>query len=382
MSALRAGARRAALALLALLVALVSAELFVRWRWADEVDQARLEAQEEATRITPFVRPSLDRALGFELVPGARLVWHKTSVRIATDEPRRTGRAPELLSPEALRLAVLGDSTAFGWGVEFEESYPELVRAGLEARLSRPVVLRNWATPGFNCRQNRITYEQRVRAWRPHVLIVHYDHNDTAPNEGPSAKRLAPEFGDNPLHSALLKWLLRRRASQELTDELSRSTDGNRLIQGFRYAGPEYEVALAELAELARLARADGLVPLLLVFNAGLVREEASAPAWPRDEAESAWLAGDRRASARLMRSVGFRELLHVPLAARAGAMGYAVLDTYAPAQELMRARGWDSLRPLWLSKQDNHPGREGQAFLARLLLAAMEERGLLSAPR
>lgn len=377
MSPTSARARRVGVAALTLLASLLAAELCVRLRFADEVDAARLQAREEATRITPFVRRSLDPELGFELAPGVELEWHGTHVRIHPEEPRRIERGPEPAEEGALRLAVIGDSTAFGWGVEVAQSYAELVRAGLEARSGRRVVLRNWATPGFNSRQNRVTYRDQVRAWRPEILLVHYDHNDTAPNEGPATRGLAPAFGDNPLHSALLKLLRRRLEARALEDASSGPGAGeNELLMGFRTAGPEYEQGLAELAELGRAARADGLVPLLLVFNAGLVREDAGAPAWPRTEAERARLeAADRRAFARLARSVGFRELLHAPLAARAAAMGFEVLDTYAPAQERMRMRGWDSLRPLWLSREDNHPGPEGHAFLAELVLAALAAR-------
>jgi hypothetical protein len=138
---------------------------------------------------------------------------------------------------------------------------------------------------------------------------------------------------------------------------------------GYRVAGPEYDEHLEELRLLAELARADGLEPVLFFFDAGLTRESATESSEsegpPAPDAE-------RRRNIRQMRSLGAYRLLHAPLDARASALGFHVVDTYAAAQELIRARGWDSLRPLWLSKEDNHPNAEGHAFLARILYEAL----------
>jgi lysophospholipase L1-like esterase len=370
----RRGSKRFFLAGLSAAAALAGAEWFVRARGLNDADTTP-EAELHTPLVQAYMRPSADPELGFELQPGVDISWRHTRVRIHPRESRRVAPAAEDEDPLTLRLGVLGDSTAFGWGVEFEASYPERVRRALAERTGRCVVLRNFATPGFNSRQNRRTFETRVREWRPELLIVHYDHNDTAPNARPEADELTSVYGDNVLGSALLELVLQRLRAHELVARSTRATEVNPTILGFRYSGPEYERSLAELAELARQAREVGIVPLLLVFNAGLVLERADVP-WPSDPAELARLqAADARAFAQLARSIGFRKLLHEPLEARAAATGFEVLDTYAPAQARMQAHGWQSLRPLWLSKTDNHPNPEGHAFLAELVNAALFTR-------
>jgi hypothetical protein len=347
-------------------------ELLARTLLREAADPGQGPDEFDTPLVDVYMRRSADPELGFELRPGADATWRHTRVRIHASECRRIA-LEERHESSALRLAVIGDSTAFGWGVEYAESYPELVRRALEEHTARPVELLNFATPGFNCRQNRRTYELRARAARPELLIVHYDPNDSAPNAGPAA---GPALGDDLFGSALLGLLRRRWSGRELLESSASPLQANPMILGFRYAGPEYEEALSELAELGRRARADGMTPLLMVFNAGLVREDPLAGVWPSDPHELERLQrADPRAFARRARSLGFRTLLHEPVAARARAAGFEVVDIYAPAQARMSERDWQSLRPLWLSKSDNHPNAEGHRFLAELVSQAFISR-------
>ena len=371
--------KRILVALVTLAVALFGAEVFVRLRFADEVDTERLRASRERVHLAAFTRPSRDPGVGFELDPGVDVEWNGTRVRVHPREPRRVPPGWEEADDavgageRAIRLAVVGDSTPFGWGVAYDEGYCARLRRLLEESSGRPVELRNYATPGYNSRQNRLAYERHARAWKPHVLLVHYDPNDAAPNpEDPG--RMAPEFGDNPLHSALWKLLRRRvRRAAELEDDTTdpAAAEPDQLFFGFRVAGPDYDRHLEELRLLGEAAGEDGAAALVLVFNAGLVRAEPDAGAAP--EAVAGAAPGGRLT--RRQRDEGFRRLIHEPLRRRLPTFGYEVLDLYGPAQELMRERGWDTLRPLWLSKEDNHPSARGHAFLAALVHEALTTR-------
>ena len=87
--------------------------------------------------------------------------------------------------PGELRVAMLGGSTVFGYGVAWNESIPAFLQTKLEARLNRPVTVINL---GFN--------NEGAYAFRPNLedfeyldydLIVLYEgYNDLPGDEGPN----------------------------------------------------------------------------------------------------------------------------------------------------------------------------------------------------
>lgn len=108
-------------------------------------------------------------------------------------------------------MAALGDSTAFGWGVEYEASFPEIFRQRMEALSGKSIELRNYAVPAYNSEQESRLFTQRVlRSYSPNLLILSYDHNDPEPAVGTFLGAAPPEYGDNPLHSTLGKYVLRK----------------------------------------------------------------------------------------------------------------------------------------------------------------------------
>jgi len=348
-------------------LALGGAELWVRWRHAAEVDTAQLRQVAERVGIAAFTRASALPELLYELRPGTRMTWLGVPLAIDADEPRRVAEdsgdeAEDAAGDEAedaVRIALLGDSTAFGWGVRYAESYGEQLRRRLEAASGRRVVLRNYAVPGYNSHHNRVTLAERVLPWRPDLVLLHYDHNDADPIQSEPHGYMEPEFGDNALGSALLKFVRRRlHAWRHATFTSSAGDDPEnpeRFLHAYRYAGPQYERSLEELQRLHDLAAARDIPVLVLIFNAWLraTGDPASDP-WYR--------------------------LLHAPLMERLTGMGFAVVDLYGPAQLLMRERGWSDLRPLWRSPADPHPRPAGHRFLAQVLERAIAAQPHLAA--
>jgi lysophospholipase L1-like esterase len=354
-AALRGWPSRGLLLLASVGVALAAAELLVRAFYADETRTERLREVAERVAIAAFTRESDVPGLLYELRPGTRMEWLGVPLVIDPEEPRRVAEEPLAEPPDALRIALLGDSTAFGWGVRYADSYGELLRRRLEETSGRPVVLRNYAVPGYNSHHNRVTLAERVLPWKPHLVLLHYDHNDADPIQSEPHGYMEPEFGDNALHSALLKLLRRRLYAWRhagLTSSASQDPGNpDRFLYAYRYAGPQYDRSLEELRQLHDLAAAHGIPVLVLIFNAWLraTQDPASDP-WYR--------------------------LLHAPLMQRLTRMGFAVVDLYGPAQILMAERGWSDLRPLWLSPSDPHPRPAGHRFLAEVL-----ERGIAAQP-
>jgi lysophospholipase L1-like esterase len=80
-------------------------------------------------------------------------------------------------SPEAppgvMRLAVLGDSFAFGWGVGDEETYPALLEQALELRLApRRFEVLNAGFPGTCLGEKAAWYELGVKRFAPRIVVL------------------------------------------------------------------------------------------------------------------------------------------------------------------------------------------------------------------
>lgn len=311
-------------------------------------DADTLAAQPRADKLGRYRQRSSDDELYYELRPDLDITI--VGVRMRTDA--RGLRMPLDPAPaaaeDALDLCVLGDSTSFGWRVDWEQSYPSQVADGLQRAWARPVRLTNRSVPGYNSEQQLRLLRARVLADPPDLLLWHVDHNDAnATLESYQAVVLAPEFGDNALHSALVKTLRRTLRAGELSERLHEQQPHERL-GGYVTGGPLWERHVAALEQGARELRAAGVPALFVLFDCNV---------WFGDE------------SAEHVRR------LHEPLLARLAAAGVDVLDLYPLLQDAARQRGWTDLTPVWLATDDPHPDAQGHALLAEPVSAALQRR-------
>jgi lysophospholipase L1-like esterase len=88
-----------------------------------------------------------------------------------TDEEGRARHDPGLL-----RVAVVGNSMTYGTSVPVESTWPQVLERELEAELERrgdprDVLVMNFAVQGYTFEQMARIYDDRIRAWRPDVLV-------------------------------------------------------------------------------------------------------------------------------------------------------------------------------------------------------------------
>jgi hypothetical protein len=96
---------------------------------------------------------------------------------ISTDAERHRVQAGPSPAADALRVAILGDSVAFGAGVDDHETFASL----LAAREGWAVA--NLAVPGWGTDQSLLRYEREGRRWRPSVVVLNVClANDLADN--------------------------------------------------------------------------------------------------------------------------------------------------------------------------------------------------------
>jgi tetratricopeptide (TPR) repeat protein len=340
---------RAALLVASLAVSLLAAEGVVRWQYGDALDTDALRRQVRQGYIGNLVRQVDDPDLVYELRPALREEWRSVVVATSSDGARRLPTLPAPADAAALRIAVIGDSTAFGWGVFAESAYAEVFGELLGGTLGAAVEIRNFSVPGYSTHQELACFKQKVASEKADLIVLHYDHNDPEPYDTVAPDFPPPEYGDNVLRSALVKLALRgahramkrRRALLDWTHE-DRFLE---VVPGVRYrvGGADYEAHLAELAELGRHAGALGIPIVAVIWESHLPAANA-----PRETAY-------------------YRQVI-APLARHLERSGFRVPPTYDLYQEFMRENGWVDLQPLWMGESDPHPTPRGHAQLASWL--------------
>ena len=327
---------------------LLPLEGFVRVVFFKEVDAASLRAKPPPASVVPFVRRVPDPELLYALAPGARVLgWDQVRVEVDVSDCCRVVPGRRADDGNGTRIAILGDSTPFAWKLPFEQSYGERLRPLLERSLPGPVLIRNFAVPGYNSQQNRVVLRDKALPWGADLVVLHYDHNDSEPVDDARAAYMSAEYGDNILHSMLLK-LLRRRLRglgpvRRTVVVLDDPANPERLLGDYRYAGPQFEHHMREMKAVAELASASGVPVIVFIWNP--------------------WLKSAADADAD-----SFYALLHKPIGERLKGMGLRVADSYGLYQGYMSREKRGDLRPLWVSAEDAHPNAEGHRLVARYL--------------
>ena len=151
--------------------------------------------------------PSDVPGLKYGLTPGATLeVSGSYTVSINSDGMRDEEVLPRD-TPGLFRVAVLGDSIAFGWKVESDQIMTERLEARLSAAPEaegRVVEVLNFGVSGYSTRDEAILFAERVAGFEPDAVVVAYCMND--PESGP-AQPLPRHFSRVALwqHSQLLR---------------------------------------------------------------------------------------------------------------------------------------------------------------------------------
>jgi lysophospholipase L1-like esterase len=157
-------------------VALAGIEAFVRFS-----DLLGISYYEESRRY--FLEKVPDSALVYRLrenlddtFQGARVQTNSIGLRDGPIVARQPGE---------LRILVLGDSVAFGWGVRNEDIFPRRLEVDLTRDLARPVRVINSGVGGYNTEQELAFLKLRGPEIAPDLVLLLYVDNDIEINEGP-----------------------------------------------------------------------------------------------------------------------------------------------------------------------------------------------------
>lgn len=216
------------------------------------------EADRGAFSLMGLVEPSEFDDIVYELKPKLDGTFRGRPVRtnaFGMRGPDTTLRKP----PHTFRIAGLGDSHMFGWGVAQDETYMHLLDERLRASAApggRRIELLNFAVPGYNTVMEVATYEHRAMAFQPDLVLLHFVGNDF----GLPHFMQVPRGQEPGLHLYLAEFLHARFAPPDEDPDLMHDLHGlpedqRHKIRGDyqRMVGQEpYEKAMARLAALTR----------------------------------------------------------------------------------------------------------------------------------
>ncbi|MBI5186495.1 MAG: SGNH/GDSL hydrolase family protein [Nitrospinae bacterium] len=334
-------------AIFSLSVCFLSGEIIVRFFFQDEISKERLEiglrGNEGAKKL---VRPSQDPEIFYELIPDLDTSFLGKSVK-TNAEGLRVGKSDtgnDSSNDKKIRIAGVGDSSMFGWGVEQEDTYLRLLEGLLNnSNAEHKFRSFNFAVPGYNSAVESAVFKKKALKVKPHVLILHYDHNDAELlGELYPPDYIAPGVGDNFLHSALIKWTV-RRVRYFLNKDRIYYKNVNKLFQGNFVEGPDYDNHLNALKEIASSAEKNGILPYIVIGDPWIKR------------------VPDRNKDPHYL-------FLHKKLVFHLTKFGYGVLDLYDFFQFHMKKNDWENLRQLWIDTKfpyDAHPNEAGHKVIA-----------------
>ena len=84
---------------------------------------------------------------------------------------------------DTYRIALLGDSFAFGWGVEFDESFAFKTQELLETKLKKTtfkkdVEILNFGVPGYSTFQEVALFKELGQKFKPDAILIYFIDND------------------------------------------------------------------------------------------------------------------------------------------------------------------------------------------------------------
>lgn len=178
----------------------ISYKKFIFPAWMEELDPLVMARYQRYVAEQGFVSEDVyayrpDLRYGYLLKPNLQLtVLNYSSAlffdklppwTIASDAKgyRVSAQNPIVGETEGHTLHVLGDSSSFGWGVDFEDSYPQQLAEKLkQLPLTSSITVENYSTPGFTSYHGKLLLEDKVKIKNGDIVLVSFGSNDSYPS--------------------------------------------------------------------------------------------------------------------------------------------------------------------------------------------------------
>ena len=195
--------------------------------WMEELDPVVLEKYQKFVAGQGFVNEDAhayqsDLRYGYKLKPNTSITVKNYSSAFVVDklppwtivsgsEGFRVSSSGEAGTAEKT-LHVLGDSSSFGWGVDYEKTYSSLLVEKLNVSSGR-FKLRNLSLPGFSSFQGKLLWQELGEVKKGDWVILSFGWNDSYPSlqtdrqQFKSRNSLAGKISWNMRQVLLFRWM-------------------------------------------------------------------------------------------------------------------------------------------------------------------------------
>jgi lysophospholipase L1-like esterase len=187
--------------------------------WMEELDPAVLEKYQKFVAGQGFVNEDVyaykpDLRYGYKLKPDIAITVRNYSSVLVVDKlpawdifsDTAGFRVPSSADAKtsARTLHVLGDSSSFGWGVDYEKSYPSLLVDKLN--VSSHYNLRNLSLPGFSSFHGKLLWQEIEDVKKDDWVILSFGWNDASSSQQTDQH----QFDSRNSLAGRLSWRLRQ----------------------------------------------------------------------------------------------------------------------------------------------------------------------------
>lgn len=134
--------------------------------------------QREQATLAALVKPSTATDVVYELKPDLDTCFEGARIRTNSEGVRAEGAHRRPKPPGVFRILLLGDSQAFGWGLDMADTLGAQLAAGLGGTGEVEVEVVNAGVPGYNAAQEAAWLRARGLAYEPDCVVVLYIGND------------------------------------------------------------------------------------------------------------------------------------------------------------------------------------------------------------
>ena len=148
-------------------------------RWKELHAQGKKIPVRTRHPMSLIIRPCENQRLIYELQPNLDMEFGRRRLKTNSAGMRASREYPVERLPNSVRILGLGDSGMFGWDLEQDENYMDILEKNLNDRKDGVTYeALNFAVPGYNTRLECEHLRGKGLAYKPDIVVIGWCDND------------------------------------------------------------------------------------------------------------------------------------------------------------------------------------------------------------